>query len=477
MVDHVTYVKMGSIHHHTKPFSTFLDNQTLDYFTDVFTIENIRSLEVYLAEYFDKDLQFERKQTGGKKYSISDLPKGHVEKLLEYYKNDYDLLKDYYPVDDVWQEWERGKRNKGLEVPINRSTKPAPPLVSVVLPVYNAQAYLSEAIESILEQDYKHFEFIIIDDGSSDDSSNIIKKYIGDKRVKHIVLRQNIGISLALNFGIEMAKGKYIARMDADDIAVPHRFSTQVEFMEKHNDYVVCGSSVIFFNEHSEQCRAIFPSSNEEIRAALSFFSHHISHPTVMMRTDTIKDHKLAYSTSHLYAEDYHLWSKIIKLGKLYNFKEPLLYYRHHKNQISEEYRHKQIEVSRSVLKDYLSKFFNSSFARSPQDVYVNLLIHELGNHRKKLSYIEARNAFKDLLKYSQNEKLIDTNHAKKILLYQYLRACIHYRCSNYERIKVLLYCLTSNPKVMVQNLIEAAKLFRYSRSKDSESILHWVFK
>lgn len=472
-----TYLNVQTISHHTKPFSKFLDGETLDYFTDVYTIENIHSLEIDLAEYFDVDFHFQRKQTGGRKYAISDLPKAHVEKLLAYYKDDYELLKGYYSVDDVWEEWKRGKGNKLNEAVCVDNPTLAEPLVSVILPVFNAQAYIGEAIESILAQDYKNFELIIINDGSTDDSAKIIENYTSDKRLKHIKLYQNSGISLALNLGIEMANGKFVARMDADDIAFSHRFSKQVAFMESHSDYVACGSSVIFFNEHNEQCKANFPCTNEEIRAALCLFSHHISHPTIMMRTETIKDNKLTYSTSHLYAEDYHLWSKMIKLGKLYNFKEPLLYYRHHSSQVSAEYRRNQLSVSRMVLRSYLSKFFNSSYARSPQDIYVNLLIHEIGNDSKQLSYIEARNAFKDLLEYSKQEKLIDSKHAKKILLYQYLRACIHYRCSNFQRLKVFAYCILSSPKLMLQNLFEAMKLFKYSRGKDSESILRWVFK
>lgn len=472
-----TYLNVQTISHHTKPFSEFLDGETLDYFTDVFKIEDLHSLETDLAEYFNVDFHFERKQTGGRKYSISDLSKVHIEKLLAFYKNDYELFKDYYSVDDVWKEWKKDSGNKLHGSLFTKKIDLAEPLVSVILPVFNAQAYISEAIESVLAQDYRNFELIIINDGSTDNSAKIIESYTSDTRLKYIKLHQNNGISLALNLGLEMANGEFIARMDADDIAFPNRLSKQVSFMKRHTDYVACGSSVIFFNEHNTQYKAHFPSTNEEIRAALSLFSHHISHPTIMMRAETIRLNRLRYSTSHLYAEDFHLWSKMIKLGKLYNFKEPLLYYRHHSSQVSAEYRKNQLAVSRIVLRDYLSNFFNSDYARFPQDVYINLLIHESGNDSKQLSYIEAYSAFRDLLAYSKQEILIDSNHAKKILLYQYLRASIHYRCSNFQRIKVLIYCIISNPKIMTQNLLEAMKLFKFSRGKDSESILHWVFK
>ena len=117
------------------------------------------------------------------------------------------------------------------------------PLVSVVLSVYNAEKHIVEAIESILTQSYKNFEFIIIDDGSTDGSLEIIKSY-DDERII-LISRENKGLIASLNEGIEQAKGKYIARMDADDISLSSRFEEQVTFMEMHEEVGICGTTII----------------------------------------------------------------------------------------------------------------------------------------------------------------------------------------------------------------------------------------
>ena len=199
------------------------------------------------------------------------------------------------------------------------------PLVSVVMPVYNGEIFIKEAIDSILNQTFTDFEFIIVNDGSTDTTESIILK-IKDARIKYIK-QANSGIGSSLHLGCSLAKGKYIARMDADDISFPDRLLKQVEFFKKNEDCILVGSAVNYINENGCKVgRSIPYVSDFAIKYNLKFGCT-IAHPTVMFN-------KEAYNKSHGYnknivlLEDYILWLDMSTLGKFYNFHFPLLSYR-----------------------------------------------------------------------------------------------------------------------------------------------------
>ena len=184
------------------------------------------------------------------------------------------------------------------------------PLVSVVMPVYNAQKYLNKAIDSILAQTYKDFEFIIINDGSTDNSLQIIKKY--QKKDKRIIVKnkKNKGIVAALNDGIKLSRGKYLARMDADDISLPSRFEVQVNFMEKNSKIGVCGTWVEVFGEINKNYLLKFPINNELLKIRL-LFSVPFAHPSIMMRRDLVVQYNLQYNKKYdlVYYKDLLIYS------------------------------------------------------------------------------------------------------------------------------------------------------------------------
>jgi len=189
------------------------------------------------------------------------------------------------------------------------------PLISVVLPVYNGGKYLVEAIESILNQTYKNFEFIILNDGSTDNSLSIIKKYaFNDNRII-IVDRENRGLITTLNEGINLAKGKYIARMDADDISLPVRFEKQFEYMESNN-LDICGGDFLIINEEGENIGlSIVPKNIEEIILTLGF-NVPFAHPSVFMRNSFLIKNKLLYGKNgKKYAEDLDMWFMMFNAG------------------------------------------------------------------------------------------------------------------------------------------------------------------
>jgi len=216
------------------------------------------------------------------------------------------------------------------------------PVVSVVMPVYNGEEYLREAMASILNQTFEDFELIVINDGSTDSTTDIVYEFEkNDSRVVHI-RQENAGIVSALNRGLELARGDYIARMDADDICHPERFAVQVEFLRNNRDYVVCGSDYELLGASGEYVRT--PRGDAACRAKLLYESC-FAHPTVMIRSSALRDLAARYEAEFQYAEDYQLWTKLSHAGLLHNIGMALLKYRVHAAQISSS--KKQIQRER----------------------------------------------------------------------------------------------------------------------------------
>jgi len=225
------------------------------------------------------------------------------------------------------------------------------PLISVVMPVYNSDAYLAEAIESILAQSYPQFEFIIIDDCSTDGSAEIIRNYARrDERIRPLYLAHK-GAGGAANAGIAAARGDLIARMDADDIALPERFATQIAWMRR-TGVDICGSCIKTFG--AENRLMWFPESHEAICVEMLFRSA-LMQPTVMMRTDIAKKHP--YNES-LYFEDYELWTRLALGYRMGNVPEVLLKYRTH---LQQRHIQKAADV-RNELKRYCQVYYRSMF-------------------------------------------------------------------------------------------------------------------
>lgn len=205
------------------------------------------------------------------------------------------------------------------------------PTISVVLPAFNAEKYVCEAVQSIIAQSFTNFELIIINDGSTDGTWAILEAL--RKRDSRIILisRENKGLVESLNEGVDLARGKWIARMDADDIALPHRFERQLRCLEQ-TGADLCGSWVKFFGTTDRRIIK-HPQTDEAIKMGLLFGSP-FAHPTVMMKTELVK--QLRYDKAWEKCEDYDLWERAARAGwKMTNVPEILLLYRQHDAQIS----------------------------------------------------------------------------------------------------------------------------------------------
>lgn len=226
-------------------------------------------------------------------------------------------------------------------------------LVSVIIPCYNAAKYVEQAVRSIMEQSYKNLEILVANDCSTDETLEILKKLAcEDSRIKVINNEVNLQIVKTLNKLIDLSNGKYIARMDADDISLPDRILHQVSFLEKNPQYDVCGVSAFHINENGQKIRkSLLPKKYEDIKTA-SLYMSPLYHPTVMIRSNVYKSN--LYNETFLYAEDYELWVRLLKKGHLIcNLEDRLFLYRSYKEQTSSAFRRTQIERSKSIFYTY----------------------------------------------------------------------------------------------------------------------------
>ena len=201
--------------------------------------------------------------------------------------------------------------------------------ISVIMPVYNAEKYLKESIESILNQTFTDFGFLIVNDGSTDTSLEIIKSY-DDKRIRIINNEENMGLTKSLNKAVKQAHGDYIARQDADDISLPNRLELQFEFLEKHPEVALLGTGVYVINENGDEIekRIMHPNPKKSLSKGNRFI-----HGSVMFRKSVI-DELGAYNETLKYSQDYELWLRISKKYDVENLTAPLYKLRMHKGSI-----------------------------------------------------------------------------------------------------------------------------------------------
>lgn len=201
------------------------------------------------------------------------------------------------------------------------------PLVSVIIPCYNAEKYVEQAVCSIMNQTYKNLEILIIDDCSTDHSFEILQRLASeDYRITLVKNDKNLKIVKTLNKLVCKARGKYIARMDADDISALNRLEKQVDFMENNPEYGICGTKAWRIDSQNMIIgRSLLPQGNEEIQIASKFFCI-FYHPSVIIRSEIFKQN--LYNENYLYAEDLELWQRLLQITKAYNLNDNLLFYR-----------------------------------------------------------------------------------------------------------------------------------------------------
>ena len=245
-------------------------------------------------------------------------------------------------------------------------------LVSVILPVFNCRDYISSALSSLIAQSYEHLEIIIVNDGSTDGTLDICNNFADrDPRIR-LYSRENHGISSSLNFAISLAKGNWIARMDADDISMVHRIKSQLLFA-KANGIDVLGSNTFLFSDNLHLGQRKYPITNAQIRCQ-ALFNSPLCHPSVFVKTKILKHYR--YDSSFDGIEDYELWLRMMRDQDIVfaNFNQPLFKYRKSKFQTTYKSRSKNISRRCALSISYAHDCLNEPELISVVKLYFSLL-------------------------------------------------------------------------------------------------------
>lgn len=267
--------------------------------------------------------------------------------------------------------------------------------VAVLMPVFNAEKHLKESVESILNQTYKDFKFYIINDGSLDGSEEIILGF-DDERIRYSKNDSNKGLIYTLNKGLELINAEFILRMDADDIALPHRIEKQVAYMNENPSLWMCGAQVEYFGETNKI--SDLPIAHDAIKARL-LFGNCIAHPTVIFRSEKLKELGTRYSKDCIHLEDYELWMRVTRSGKLSNMKEVILRYRMEGQNITHANKHNK-KLRMKLLYERLLEELEVTVTEEHLELH-----YELGGNSEEIRSVKELIKYTELLR-KQNEKL-----------------------------------------------------------------------
>lgn len=296
-------------------------------------------------------------------------------------------------------------------------------IVSVLIPCFNAEKYVEDAVRSIMTQTYQNLEIVLIDDCSTDTTPQILEKLKNeDNRIKIYRNEENLKLIKTLNKGITLCSGEYIARMDSDDISLPTRIEEQVKFLNENSDYSIVSTMFYTFKELSGKKNLyINPVHNEELRAFLLFKSG-ICHPASMIRKTLFTELNLEFEAEYLHVEDYALWSKAMYKTKLANLDKPLLYYRVHESQISTIHEDKQLKNKRKVFVIH-SKELGMSIDEHSLDIYAS--VADAVPLVKGMSFLNECSEFmKFLIEKNNSLNFCDNKYLVRMLSLHWMRLC-----------------------------------------------------
>ena len=291
------------------------------------------------------------------------------------------------------------------------------PLISVIIPVFKAERYIDLALNSVCNQTYPNLEILVIDDGSSDQSREIIES-INDERIK-FYSRENRGLISTLNEAIELSKGQYIARMDADDICFKTRFEKQVEFLKSNKDIGVAFTGIECVNEDGKIIRSRVSRKTRSIQPVEFLFGCPLCHPTAMFDMTKLSKSDIHYKSDYHLAEDFELWTRLVLRTKIALINEALLSYRIHQNSITSRNGGKQRLVAKRAISTNLINNKSNSVSPCLTVIYNNHLSQE-SVFRTALSLIHVGLKLKSLngnfrfKKYLINSYFLMKNKLKK---------------------------------------------------------------
>jgi glycosyltransferase involved in cell wall biosynthesis len=294
------------------------------------------------------------------------------------------------------------------------------PTISVVMAVYNGEIYLREALESIVTQTYNDFEFIIVDDGSTDTTPNILKEYKNrDRRIILLHNKTNLKLIRSLNLGLQKARGKYIARMDADDISLPERLEKQVAYLNSNDQVGLLGTRIFRIDYNGEViAKPNPPQTDATIRWKL-FYGSPFSHSSVMFR-QSLLDKVGLYDQAALHAEDYAMWSKMARYTQLRSLSDILQKVRTSTSSISHIFRTEQNEMADLIACQNINNLMEKNFITPQESQRLRAWYHSQFNDtvtKKDISlckkWIEI---YKQFIRSQQNITLKDKKEIRQQL-------------------------------------------------------------
>lgn len=223
-------------------------------------------------------------------------------------------------------------------------------IVTIVLPVYNGERYLREAINSVMAQSLRDFELWVINDGSTDGSLRIIDSFT-DQRVVRMNNPRNLGTVLTQNNAFAKVTSPYIARMDQDDLWHPEKLELQVKLLESRPDVGVCGTAIHKFGDFNGIC--VFPEESDALKVGLLFYCM-MSHPSVVFRRSMLEKTGIKYNPEFAIADDYKMWIDVLQRSNIYNIQKPLVEYRQHAGQICRKNKAEQEVAVRRLREEQL---------------------------------------------------------------------------------------------------------------------------
>ena len=315
-------------------------------------------------------------------------------------------------------------------------------LVSVVMPVYNVEKYLKEAIDSILNQTYKNIELIIIDDCSMDHSREIIKSY-NDTRIRAYFNTENLQQPRTRNKALKLANGKYIAVMDSDDISLPNRIEEEVKFMEANKNIDICGSFIKTFG--GTKSRLVRTPLLDEDFKIISMVTSPVAHSTVMFRHSSFEKYNIQYDIDYKYSQDFELWSRLIFEGaKFANIPKVLLYYRENPTGVTYGHSSESQRYNEKVIVRNFKMLFGENY--DFKNIFEN--DHDIDSLKKKVSLIIELKNMPNKFNYSREQIECIINYVVKNLVDKY-------RKIDLNLIKVILFQIGINKT----NILWSAKI------------------
>ncbi len=297
------------------------------------------------------------------------------------------------------------------------------PSITVLMPVYNAEKYLREAIESILEQTFTDFEFLIINDGSTDKSEDIILSYT-DTRIRYVKNESNLKLVATLNKGFNLATGKYVVRTDADDLNYPDRIELQYSFMEQNPSIGLSGTGFEIFGENTSVSKVQYSPDHNTI-CLKHLYQIHLSHGTSIFRMDVVKQHNLYFDPSYVHAEDYELWTRFSQVSRLANIQKVLYKVRHHEEEVSKLNQATQQQNSMRVKQNQFLKM-GIKLSETEIHLFARVCQHEYINNKHFIETVQK--LLECLMKANDKSSLIERNFFNKNLAQLWLN--VTYNCT-----------------------------------------------